>query len=84
LEQRAPEVAPLLPKFTLAGTATIPDKRAILKIQVAIGPGARMHEQSLMLREGEREGELEVLNIDAQSGTVNICWSGRPITVKFD
>jgi hypothetical protein len=84
-EQLPPEVLPPLPKFRLTGIITrFGEKRAFLKMQVANRPGESVDDRSVVLSQGQREGEIEVLDIDEKLGSVKIHWSGRPLTLKFE
>lgn len=84
------EVAPELPKppalkLTLTGITTIlGDKRALLKAPASAGPGQPPTEQYYMLREGQRDGDLEVLAIDEKAGTVRVNNAGTLATLNFN
>ncbi len=80
---RLEKVAPM-PKFRLAGTATYGGVRVFVEVQVPARPGERPNARSFMLREGERDGELEIVKIDLAHGCADIKWSGRPVTIKFE
>src|SRR5512142_2768606 len=61
------------PKIFLTGITTLQGiKRALLKTTPPPKPGEPAREQSLTLKEGEREGEIEVLEIDATARTVKV------------
>src|ERR1043165_2378007 len=62
-------------------TTTMGSKRALLLVQEP-GPGAK--EQSVILREGQREGDVEVLEIDEKEGMVKINNGGVASTLSFD
>ena len=66
----------------LTGITTMFSKRALLLVQET-GPGAKA-EKSVVLREGEREGEIEVLEIDERAGAVKIKNGGVVSTLNFD
>ena len=75
------------PKITLTGITTIfGNKRALLKVPPQPGkagdPGKA--EQSSILKEGERDGELEVVHIDVDAKKVEVSYNGQPVTVTFD
>lgn len=53
-------------------------------MQATGGPGQRADERQIVLREGHREGEVEVLTINPRLGNVEIRWSGRPLKVAFE
>jgi hypothetical protein len=90
---RSPEVitpptavsAPL-PKITLTGITTIlGNKRALMKIlPVGLKPGETAKELSLILTEGQRESEIEVLQIDEKNGTVKVNNSGTVMMLSFE
>lgn len=78
--------APPLPKLILTGITTIlGDKRALMKAEP---PGAKAgdhsKELSLILTEGQREGDIEVLQIDENAGSVKVNNSGTVMTLTFD
>src|SRR5436853_2071359 len=58
-----------LPTVKLTGITTILGyKLALLKIQPPLKPGEQPREQTLMLTEGQRDGDIEVLQIDEKTG----------------
>jgi len=61
-------------------------KQAILKPQPSAGkPGqAAAGEHTLMLAEGQREGDVEVLQIDEKAGRVKVNNSGTIMTLDFE
>jgi hypothetical protein len=84
-EERSPEILPPLPKFRLTGITTkFGEKRAFLKMQVANRPGELTDGHSFALSQGERKGEIEILQVDEKLGSVQIQWSGRPLTLRFE
>lgn len=92
--EKQPE-APV-PNVLLEGITTIlGNKRALLKMLPAASPGAPAapgqprqadapKETSLMLTEGQREGGVEVLQIDESAGAVKVNNSGQVVTLTFD
>jgi hypothetical protein len=80
-----PEVAPL-PKITLTGITTILDsKRALMKVAAANPKKADpAKELSLILSEGQREGDIEVLQIDEKAGSVKVRNSGTVMVLTFE
>jgi hypothetical protein len=73
------------PKIFLTGITTIlGNKRALLKMTPPATPGVPAKEQSFTLREGERDGELEVLEIDEKAGTVKVNEYGSITTLSFE
>ena len=77
---------PQLPKLTLTGITTIlGNKRALMKAEEPGGkPGQQAKELSLILTEGQREGNVEVLLIDERAGTVKVMNSGTLMTLTFE
>ena len=75
-----------LPKITLTGITTIlGNKRALMKvIPAGEKPGQTNKEQSVILTEGQREGEVEVLQIDERLGSVKVNNSGTVMTLTFE
>ncbi|MEY2428736.1 MAG: hypothetical protein QOJ40_1621 [Verrucomicrobiota bacterium] len=77
--------APVLPKITLTGITTILGRN--LAIMKALFPGAAgqpAKEQSYMLAEGQRDGDLEVLEVDDHAGTVKVKNFGTVMTLTFE
>lgn len=73
------------PKVTLTGIlATLTGTNALMKVQLPAKPGKPAEEQSLMMREGERNGEIEVVSIDAKEGLVRLTNYGTFMVVAFD
>jgi len=77
---------PQLPKIVLTGITTIlDDKRALMKtLPPAQKPGDQSKELSLILTEGQREGEIEVLQIDEKTGSVKVNNSGTVMTLTLE
>jgi len=77
---------PQLPKITLTGITTIlGNKRALMKIlPMSVKPGETAKELSLILTEGQRESEIEVLQIDEKAGSVKVNNSGTLMTLTFE
>src|SRR5262249_48831026 len=76
---------PALPKIVLSGITTMGRKLVFLKVQPVQGPGQQAKgEESLMLTEGQREGDIEILEIDEKAGTVRLNNSGTEMTIGFD
>jgi hypothetical protein len=87
--QVQPEIVkPQLPKIVLNGVATLGGKLAFLKVQYPPKPGepqpGQIGEQSLTLSEGQREGGIEMLEINDKAGTIRVNNSGTEMTVGFD
>ncbi len=74
------------PKMFLQGITTFGGtKRALLKTQMPAKPGEPPKgEQSFVLAEGQREGDIEVLEIDAKGGTVKVNDFGTITTLDFE
>jgi hypothetical protein len=73
------------PKIFLTGITTIlGNKRALLKTTPPAKPGEPAKEQSFTLGEGQREGDIEVLEIDEKAGTVKVNDYGTIATLDFD
>jgi hypothetical protein len=73
------------PKIMLQGITTIlGNKRALLKMQMPPKPGEQPKgEQSFILAEGEREGDVEVLEIDDKTGIVKVKDFGTIMSLDF-
>jgi hypothetical protein len=83
--QQAIAPPPALPKVTLSGTTTILGYRlALLRVQSPARPGEQQREESFMLSEGQREGSIEVLEINEKAGSVRVNNSGTEMTVAFE
>jgi hypothetical protein len=73
------------PKIFLTGITTIfGNKRALLKLTPPAKPGEPAKEEAFTLGEGQREGELEVLEIDEKAGTVKVNDYGTVLSLNFD
>ena len=73
------------PKVKLLGITTVlPHKRVILRVQFPARPGEAAREQTLILEEHQRIGEVEVLEIDESAGTVRLSISSNIIVVGFE
>jgi hypothetical protein len=85
-QQQPPPVEPLLPKIVLTGTTTILGKKmAFVKVQSPQKSGQQPQpEQSFILAEGQREGDIEVLEINENAGSVRVKNSGKEMTIAFD
>ncbi len=82
----AEEAKPPPVKITLTGITTIVGKRALMKSPAPPGkPGEPAKpELSYILAEGQREGDVEVLEIDDKSGNVKINNAGVVVTLNID
>jgi hypothetical protein len=74
------------PKMFLQGITTFGGtKRALLKAQTPPKPGVPPKaEDSFVLAEGQRQGDIEVLEIDVQKGTVKVNDFGTVTTLDFE
>jgi hypothetical protein len=74
-----------LPKITLTGITTIlGNKRALMKVApTGLKPGDPK-ELSMILTEGQREGDIEVLQIDENRGSVKVNNSGTEMLLTFE
>ncbi len=79
---------PAVPKLLLTGITTVlGNKRAFLKELALTPPGAKPDQSKdlyLMLTEGQREGNVEVLQIDERAGSVKVNNSGNITTLTFE
>jgi len=75
-----------LPKITLTGITTIlGNKRALLMLAPPnLKPGDTNKEMSMILTEGERQGDVEVLQIDEKQWRVKVNNSGTVMTLTFE
>src|SRR5262245_8467354 len=68
------------PPITLTGMTTIlSTKRVLLNVQT---PGKPV--QSFILAEGQREGDIEVLEIDARAGSTKINYAGTTVPLSLE
>jgi hypothetical protein len=73
-----------LPKVTLTGITTLLGlKRAVLQAQTPARSGLPAREQSYILAEGQRDGDIEVVEIDEAAGIVKIKAGEIPMTLDF-
>lgn len=72
------------PKIRLQGLTTILGRRQVLfKSQTPAKPGQPAKDESYVLSEGERQGEIEVVAIDENAGTVKFNNHGTPETLNM-
>jgi hypothetical protein len=76
---------PPVPKFSLTGITTIlGNKRVLFKTIPVPGKGVDVtKEESYMLAEGQRQGEVEVTSIDEIRGIVKVIYAGTAMTLDF-
>lgn len=68
----------------LQGISTILGRRQVLlKVNTAARPPEPAREQSYLLNEGERDGELEVVEIDALNGVVKLKNNDEPLSLSM-
>ncbi len=75
----------VLPKLSLTGITTILGrKQALIRAQLLAEAGQPAREESYVLTEGQRDGKLEVLQIDEKAGNVSVNNSGTVLTLNID
>ena len=74
------------PKVLFQGITTINgQKRALFKVQVPAKPGEQPKgEQSFILAEGQRDGDIEVLEIDEKTSKVKLSNFGTVMDIDFE
>jgi hypothetical protein len=82
----APETQlPPAPKVTITGITTIlGNKRVLLKVASPAKPPEPAREQSYILAEGQRDGDIEVMQIDEKSGDVKLNDFGTVMTLNIE
>ena len=76
---------PPLPKILLTGITTIlGSKQVLLKVQMPARPPEPASESSLILTEGQRDGMVEVLEIDVGEGRVRLINSGTEMKLSIE
>jgi hypothetical protein len=79
-----PPPAPL-PKIVLTGITTIlGNKRVLLRIQSPAQPSKPAKVESCVLSEGQRDGVIEVLEINEKTAQVKVDNSGTVSVITFD
>ncbi len=79
-------IKPPVPTFYLTGITTIfGNKRALFRTAPAPAKTGKPvgKEESFMLTEGQRQGEVEVMHIDEVAGTVQVTYAGTVLTIDF-
>ena len=86
-----PDIKPPPPKITLTGIITFNGKKlALMKMVPPPKPGVKQEEQSFTLSEGQRDGDLEVLEIvlsapgDSKGGMVKVNNFGTITNLTFE
>jgi len=73
------------PSIKLTGITTIlGNKRVLMNVQMPAKPPEPAKSQSFILTEGQRDGEIEVLEIDENTGTVKVNNFGTEMTLTMD
>ncbi len=73
------------PKITLTGITTIfHDKRALMNVAMPARPPEPAKQQSFILAEHQREGDIEVLEIDVKTGDVKVSNFGTVVTLNLE
>lgn len=71
------------PKMKLQGISTILGRKQVL-VKVLAKPPLRPKDESLVIDEGNRNGELEVIAIDEKAGTVKFNNNGEIVTLDLN
>jgi hypothetical protein len=72
------------PQLILTGITTmLGNKLALLKALLPAKPGEPAREQSLVLTEGQQEGNIKVLEVNEQAGSVRVNDYGTVMTLTF-
>ena len=72
------------PNIKLQGITTLlGNKRALMKVMMPAKPGVKAEEQSFILAQGQRDGDIEVLEIDDKAGTVKVNNFGTITNLSF-
>src|SRR5262245_36097874 len=78
-----PSVVP--PKVSLIGITTVlTSKRAILRVLFPANQASPAVDRCLILAEGQREGEIEIIKIDETAGSVALTYVSELRTVAFE
>jgi hypothetical protein len=83
-EKPAEPPKPPAPKITLNGITDLFGKQALLTVQMPAKPGEAAKAQSFILKEGERDGDLEVIQIDMTAGSVKVNNFGNEMTLTME
>ena len=74
-----------LPKIVLNGITTVLGRKlAIMKALFPAKPGEAAKEETYMLAEGQRDGDIEVLQVDEKAGSVRLNNFGTIMTLTLD
>lgn len=76
--------SPVVAEIKLQGMTTILGrKQVLLKVRVPAKPPETARDESLVIVEGQREGEVEVLEINQDEGTVRLKNGGTPLVLNM-
>src|SRR2546421_12634036 len=78
-----PPTGPTRPRIVLKGITTVCNRMALLKALFPAKPGEPAREQSYMLAPGQRDGDIEVLEVDEKAGSVKVKSFGTMMTITF-
>ncbi len=78
-----PDITPPAPNITLTGIYKFGRKRVMMMAPVPAKPPIPAREESYILGEGERDGDIEVLSIDEKAGVVQVNNHGTMQTLDF-
>ncbi len=73
-----------LAKVKLVGITTLADRCALLKVYLRAQPPEPAKVLSCILRVGQRAGPIQLLDIDAATGSVKLDNAGTVMTVTFE
>lgn len=65
-------------------TTMLGEKRAFLEITPPAKPPQPVKQESCVLTEGQREGQVEVIEIDPKAGSVKVSNAGTLVTLTFE
>jgi hypothetical protein len=80
-EEKVNKPPPL--RITLTGIVTLGHKRALIKASGFVKPSQPAAEQFYLMAEGQREGDLEVIEINEKAGAVKVNNAGTIVTLSF-
>jgi hypothetical protein len=81
-EADPPELA--LPRIKLVGITTFGDKRALLNVFLPAAPPEPASEHSCILAVGQREGPIQLLEVDELAGRVTLRNSGKEMLLTLE
>ena len=73
-----------LPRIRLVGITTFGGKRALLEVYLPAKPPEPARELSCILTVGQREGPIEVLEVDEFAGRVTVRNSGKVMLLTLE